>query len=62
LRPPGPASPDYAYYKEVKIRQGGNRATVAVAGKLARRVRHTWRASATPRWPPIEDLPMTAVA
>jgi hypothetical protein len=37
----GPRSPDYAYYTQVKARQGGNRATLAVARKLARRVRHT---------------------
>jgi hypothetical protein len=36
-----PSSPGYAYHQQVKARQGGNRATLAVAGKLARRVRHT---------------------
>ena len=36
-----PRSPDYAYYTQLKARQGGNRATLAVARKLARRVRHT---------------------
>lgn len=36
-----PRSPDYGYYQQVKARQGGNRATLAVARKLARRVRHT---------------------
>ena len=36
-----PSSPDYDYYTQVKARQGGNRATLAVARKLARRVRHT---------------------
>jgi transposase len=36
-----PRSPDYEFYQQVKARQGGNRATLAVARKLARRVRHT---------------------
>src|SRR4030095_9603015 len=36
-----PRSPDYPYSQQVKARQGGNRATLAVARKLARRVRHT---------------------
>jgi hypothetical protein len=36
-----PGSPDYAYYPQVKARQGGNRATLAVARKLARRVGHS---------------------
>jgi transposase len=36
-----PTSPDYEFYQQVKARQGGNRATLAVARKLARRVRHT---------------------
>jgi transposase len=36
-----PRSPDYPYYTQVKARLGGNRATLAVARKLVRRVRHT---------------------
>jgi hypothetical protein len=36
-----PRSPDDPYYRQVKAGQGGNRATLAVAGKLARRVGHT---------------------
>jgi transposase len=35
------ASPDHAYYLQVKQRLGGNRATLAVARKLARRCYHT---------------------
>jgi len=52
-----PSSPDYAYYQQVKARQGGNRATLAVARKLARRVRHTWCAWATPRSPGSRTCP-----
>jgi transposase len=36
-----PTSPDHAYYLQVKQRLGGNRATLAVARKLARRCYHT---------------------
>ena len=36
-----PSSPDHAYYLQVKGRLGGNRATLAVARKLARRCYHT---------------------
>ena len=36
-----PTSPDHAYYTQVKQRLGGNRATLAVARKLARRCYHT---------------------
>jgi transposase len=35
------SSPDHAYYRQVKQRLGGNRATLAVARKLARRCYHT---------------------
>jgi transposase len=35
------SSPDHAYYLQVKERLGGNRATLAVARKLARRCYHT---------------------
>lgn len=34
------ASPDHAYYTQVKERQGSNRAALSVARKLARRVHH----------------------
>jgi transposase len=57
-----PSSPDYAYYQQVKTRQGGNRATLAVAGKLARRVRHTLVALGDAALAPVEDLPVAAVA
>jgi transposase len=36
-----PSSPDHASYLQVKGRLGGNRATLAVARKLARRCYHT---------------------
>jgi hypothetical protein len=36
-----PRSPDSPSYTQLKAGQGGNRATLAVAGKLVRRVRHT---------------------
>ncbi|MGH2625454.1 MAG: IS110 family transposase [Anaerolineales bacterium] len=39
-----PTSPDHDYYAVVKDRQGGNRATLSVARKLARRVHHSLRA------------------
>jgi transposase len=35
------SSPDHAYYLQVRQRLGGNRATLAVARKLARRCYHT---------------------
>jgi transposase len=57
-----PSSPDYAYYTQVKVRQGGNRATLAVARKLARRVRHTLVSLGDAALAPIEDLPVAAVA
>jgi transposase len=57
-----PSSPDYAYYQQVKARQGGNRATLAVARKLARRVRHTLVCLGDTALAPVEDLPVAAVA
>jgi transposase len=53
-----PSSPDYAYYQQVKTRQGGNRATLAVARKLARRVRHTLVALGDAALAPVDDLPL----
>jgi transposase len=52
-----PASPDYAFYQQVKDRQGGNRATLTVARKLARRVRHTLLGLGDAALTPPEDLP-----
>jgi transposase len=57
-----PSSPDYPYYQQVKARQGGNRATLAVARKLARRVRHTLMALGDAALAPLEDLPVPEVA
>jgi transposase len=57
-----PSSPDYAYYQQVKAGQGGNRATLAVARKLARRVRHTLVSLGEVALVPVEDLPVAAVA
>jgi transposase len=37
------ASPDYELYQSVKARQGGKRATMTVARKIARRCYHTLR-------------------
>jgi transposase len=51
-----PRSPDYAYYQQVKARQGGNRATLAVARKLARRVRHTLLALGDAALAPVDGL------
>jgi transposase len=39
-----PSSPDYAYYRQVADRLGGNRAALSVARKIARRAHHTLRA------------------
>jgi transposase len=57
-----PSSPDYAYYSQVKARQGGNRATLAVARKLVRRVRHTLVSLGDAALAPIEDLPVAEAA
>jgi transposase len=57
-----PSSPDYAYYPQVKARQGGNRATLAVARKLARRVRHTLVRLGDTALVPVEDLPVAQAA
>ena len=38
-----PQSPDHAYCSAVKARLGGQRATISVARKLARRCHHTLR-------------------
>jgi len=53
-----PSSPDYAYYQQVKARQGGNRASLAVARKLARRVRHTLGALGDAALAPVDGLPL----
>jgi transposase len=55
-----PSSPDYDYYQQVKACQGGNRATLAVARKLVRRVRHTLLALGDAALAPVEDLPEAA--
>jgi transposase len=57
-----PSSPDYGFYQQVKARQGGNRATLAVARKLARRVRHTLLALGDTALAPVEDLPLPEAA
>jgi len=56
------SSPDYDYYQQVKARQGGNRATLAVARKLARRVRHTLLQLGDAALAPLEDLPLPEAA
>jgi transposase len=57
-----PSSPDYVYYQQVKARQGGNRASLAVARKLARRVRHTLVALGEAALAPVQDLPLPEAA
>jgi transposase len=57
-----PSSPDYAFYQQVKARQGGNRATLAVARKLVRRVRHTLLGLGDAALAPVDDLPLPEVA
>jgi transposase len=55
-------SPDHDFYRQVKDRQGGNRATLAVARKLARRVRHTLLVLGDAALAPVEDLPVLPVS
>jgi transposase len=57
-----PASPDYGFYQQVKARQGGNRATLAVARKLARRVRHTLLKLGDAALVPVGELPVMRAA
>jgi transposase len=57
-----PSSPDYAYYQQVKARQGGNRATLAVARKLVRRVRHTLLALGDAALAPVDGLALPEAA
>jgi transposase len=57
-----PTSPDSAYYQQVKARQGGNRATLAVARKLVRRVRHTLLALGDAALVPVEGARLAEVA
>jgi transposase len=53
-----PASPDHAYYLQVKQRLGGNRATLAVARKLTRRCYHTLRALGAQAYAPPSEAPV----
>jgi transposase len=57
------ASPDHAYYLQVKDRLGGNRATLAVARKLTRRCYHTLGALGDQAFaPPCDTQPVGQVA
>jgi transposase len=57
------ASPDHAYYLQVKQRLGGNRATLAVARKLTRRCYHTLAALGDQAFaPPCDTQPVGQVA
>jgi transposase len=49
------ASPDHAYYLQVRDRLGGNRATLAVARKLTRRCYHTLAALGDQAFAPAVD-------
>jgi transposase len=51
------ASPDHAYYTQVKDRLGGNRAALSVARKLARRCYHTLGALGEQAYAPPSDIP-----
>jgi transposase len=51
------SSPDHAYYTAVKQRLGGNRATLSVARKLARRCHHLLRALGEQAYAPPTDAP-----
>jgi transposase len=58
-----PTSPDHAYYTQVKDRLGGNRATLSVARKLARRCYHTLGALGEQALaPPADPQPVGEVA
>jgi transposase len=57
-----PGSPGYTYDQQVKVCQGGNRATLAVARKLARRVRHTLASLGDAALAPVEDLAVAEAA
>jgi transposase len=48
-----PSSPDYAYYRQVADRLGGNRAALSVARKIARRAHHTLRALGDEAFAPV---------
>jgi transposase len=57
------SSPDHAYYRQVKDRLGGNRATLAVARKLARRCYHTLAALGDQAFAlPVDTQPVGQVA
>lgn len=51
------ASPDHAYYTQVKQRLGGNRATLSVARKLTRRCYHTLAALGDQAFAPPSEAP-----
>jgi transposase len=51
------ASPDHAYYTQVKDRLGGNRATLSVARKLTRRCYHTLGALGERAYAPPSEAP-----
>jgi transposase len=51
------ASPDHAYYLQVKQRLGGNRAALSVAPKLARRCDHTLAGLGEQACAPPSDIP-----
>src|SRR4051794_8971576 len=52
-----PSSPDYAYYRQVADRLGGNRAALSVARKITRRAHHTLRALGEEALAPVSDRP-----
>jgi transposase len=48
-----PGAPDYAYYRQVADRLGGNRAALSVARKIARRAHHTLRGLGDEAFAPV---------
>ena len=50
-----PASPDHAYYLQVRDRLGHQRAALSVARKLARRCHHTLRALGDAAWEAVDE-------
>jgi transposase len=57
-----PSSPDHDYYRAYKHRRDGRRATLAVARKLTRRLRHTLLALGDDAIAPPTDLPALPAA
>ena len=60
--PPGPASPDHAYYRRVAARKDGKRPTLAVERKVLRRCYHTLRELGDAALAPPDPIPVGQAA